>query len=149
MTKDGKPTVVIDTNLLISAIISKNTTPPYNLLTAWRKKKFFLVLSDGLLAEIDEVFKREKIFIAYHVSLNTRELLIKELKNSAFIATPIKSEALPIHSRDKKDDKLLMCALGGDCDYLITGDEDLLVLKGRPELGKLKIVKVAEFLQLI
>jgi predicted nucleic acid-binding protein len=54
---------------------------------------------------------------------------------------------LPIHSRDTKDDKVLRCALMGKCDYLITGDEDLLILNGRAELGNLHIVKAADFLK--
>jgi hypothetical protein len=41
---------------------------------------------------------------------------------------------------------LLACALGGKCDYLITGDEDLLVLNGKEEVGKLQIIKVGAFL---
>jgi hypothetical protein len=43
-------------------------------------------------------------------------------------------ESLPIHSRDEKDDALLACAFGGNCDYLVTGDEDLLVLNGKKRI---------------
>ena len=149
MRKDGKPRVVIDTNLLISAIISKGNSSPSHLLTVWRNKKINLVLTDNLLAEIEAVFNREKIFKPYHISLNTRALLLKELRNSADIVIPIKRGALPLNSRDKKDDLLLMCAFGGNCDYLVTGDMDLLVLQGRPELGSLRIVKATELLALL
>ena len=48
-----------------------------------------------------------------------------------------------------EDDMLLMCAFGGNCDYLVTGDMDLLVLQGRPELGSLRIVKATELLALL
>jgi predicted nucleic acid-binding protein len=54
---------------------------------------------------------------------------------------------LPLHSRDKKDDKFLACALGGNCDYLITEDEDLLVLNGKRELGKLQIITAHDSLK--
>ena len=32
-------------------------------------------------------------------------------------------------SRDPDDDRILACALASGADYLVTGDEDLLVLK--------------------
>lgn len=56
---------------------------------------------------------------------------------------------LPIHGRDPEDDFMLATALRGVANYLITGDEDLLVLNGNPALGKLKIVLVKDFLKLI
>ncbi len=31
--------------------------------------------------------------------------------------------------RDPEDDRILGCALAGKVDYLVTGDEDLLVMK--------------------
>jgi len=52
---------------------------------------------------------------------------LAELRLSARIITPEKTATLPLHSRDLKDDPLLACALEGSCDYLITGDEDLLL----------------------
>ena len=60
------------------------------------------------LAEIEEVMNREKIVKTYNISLSKRELLIKELRNSAEIVTPLKRDALPLNSRDKKDDMLLI-----------------------------------------
>ena len=56
---------------------------------------------------------------------------------------------LPIHSRDSHDDKFLAVALGGNAEYLITGDDDLLVLQGDPRLGTLQIVTAREYLQLL
>lgn len=55
-------------------------------------------------------------------------------------------EQLPIRSRDPKDNKLLACALSTNADYLITGDEDLLILNGNPALGALKILTAKDFL---
>ena len=149
MTKDVKPRIVLDINLLISAIISPGNTSPAHILNAWRENKFYLVLTDLLIAEIEEVFSRDKIFKNYNISQNTRDLLLEEIRNSAEVVIAIPFEALPINSRDKKDDILLMCAFGGNCDYLVTGDMDLLVLQGRPALGSLRIVKATELLALL
>ena len=56
---------------------------------------------------------------------------------------------LPVHVRDPKDAKILALALGGNADYLVTGDDDLLVLNGDPRLGKLQIVTVHTFLTVL
>ena len=49
---------------------------------------------------------------------------------------------LPVVTRDAKDDYLLAYALVGQADYLVTGDEDLLVLQ---EIEGLKIVNPTQF----
>jgi predicted nucleic acid-binding protein len=56
---------------------------------------------------------------------------------------------LPVHIRDPKDERVLAAALGGRADYLVTGDDDLLVLNGDPRIRTLKIVTVREFLDLL
>ena len=47
--------------------------------------------------------------------------------------------------RDEKDNFLLNLSIDGKADYLVTGDDDLLVLK---KINKTKILKIAEFLDL-
>jgi putative PIN family toxin of toxin-antitoxin system len=74
-------------------------------------------------------------------------MFIENLTVAADFVKALPLDALPIHSRDAKDDIMLACAISGNCDYLITGDDDLLILNGRPELGMLKIIKAAEFLR--
>lgn len=44
---------------------------------------------------------------------------------------------------------MLALALDSKADYLVTGDEDLLVLAGDERLGSLAIVTVAEFLRIL
>ena len=104
-------------------------------------------MSEDLIDEVENVLKREKIYNKYNISPEEVTEFISELQNSTNFITPLNLEALPIHSRDAKDDIMLACALAGKCDYLITGDEDLLILDGRRELGSLKIIKAAEFVQ--
>lgn len=74
------------------------------------------------------------------------------LENIEFVAdktVPISEDDLPLHARDPKDDFLLACALGGNVDYLVTGDHDLLVLNKNLSLGKLKIISAKDFLGMI
>lgn len=53
---------------------------------------------------------------------------------------------LPVEVRDVRDRHVLAAALGGHCEFLVTGDKDLLVLAGDPMLGQLTIVQVQSFL---
>ncbi len=59
----------------------------------------------------------------------------------------IPAETLPVTVRDPKDIHLLAAAVGGHADYLIMGDEDLLVLDGTPALSPLQILTVRMYLQ--
>lgn len=147
MTAKTNPTVVIDTNLFISTIIRGGT--PYKLLEAWKANKFILTTTQALFEEIAEVFTRDYIYQKYKLDQTNIQKLLDGLKLNAQFASELNLEDLPLHSRDPQDDKVLGCALGGNADYLVTGDEDLLVLQNNPALKDLNIVTVTEFLALI
>ncbi len=55
-------------------------------------------------------------------------------------------EEIPAVTRDAKDDYLIAYALVGECDYLVTGDPDVLVIE---KIGKLQIVNPAEFQRIL
>lgn len=56
---------------------------------------------------------------------------------------------LPVALRDKNDERTLAAALGAKADFLVTGDDDLLVLRGEPRLRGLRLVTAREFLGLL
>lgn len=141
----NKPTVVIDTNLFVSAVIRKGL--PDKLLKQWHEGTFNLIISEELIDEVEDVLNRDWILSKYSISQQEIQKVLTGLKSNAINILQINIDDLPIHGRDPEDDFLLACALGGDADYLITGDKDLLVLDGNPALGKLKIVTVEEFLK--
>lgn len=135
---------VIDTNLLISAVIAPKGLPN-KLIRAWQKDRIILIFSPRLIRELEEVSQRDK-FKQYHLFTEQAVELIDNIKAFAEIILSMPEEQLPIRSRDPKDDKLLACALSAHVDYLITGDEDLLILNGNPALGNLKIITAKDFL---
>ena len=55
-------------------------------------------------------------------------------------------DVIPKVVRDPKDDPVIATAFSGQCEYLITGDDDLLSLKS---VSGLQIVTVDEFLALV
>lgn len=145
MQRKDKQKVVIDTNLLISAAIVLESKP-HTIIKAWLKDYFILFTSKEQLEEIKNVSKRKKLK-TYSLFAQRITELGENLAFAAEIVEPLVH--IPIHSRDPKDDFLLASAIGADADYLVTGDDDLLVLNGDPKLGKLKILSATEFLDLI
>ena len=146
MTKNKPVKVVVDTNLFVSGLILKRGNP-YELLEAWRQKAFVLLISDALETEIAEVLIRPEIKQKYHLSSEEVESTLRLLQTDALLTSP--APTLPVALRDPKDEKVLALAIGGEADYLVTGDGDLLSVHDDPGLGELRIVKPTAFLALL
>jgi len=140
----NKLKVVIDTNILISSTIASKGKPN-QVIQAWKKGLFFLVISDQILEELRDVAKKERLRNKYRLFPERIHVLAETLKIGAEKTVPLSEQRLSISSRDAKDNILLACASGGKADYLVTGDEDLLVLNGNSLLGNLKIVLLKHF----
>jgi putative PIN family toxin of toxin-antitoxin system len=70
--------------------------------------------------------------------------VIKNLINYS-IATP-RNIKLSVITKDPPDNEVLIAALEGEADYIVTGDADLLELKSYKGI---KIVLPSEFLELL
>lgn len=139
--------IIIDTNLIVSAMIVAGSRPDH-LLQNWKKERYILVTSQELLGEIKETLQKDHLQKKYHLQREKVAQLITLLELAAELATPLSPQELPLHCRDRKDDKLLALALGAAVDYLVTGDKDLLTLNNHPALGKLRIITAKDFLAL-
>jgi uncharacterized protein len=133
----------VDTNLFVSGLIHPGL--PAQLLRAWPALSFRLVTSKALREEVAGVLVRPK-FQRYGL---TPERVSGILDALAAAEQAIPLAHLPVTVRDPKDSKVLACSLGGQVEYLVGGDDDLLVLQGQPALGALRIVPVREFLTII
>ena len=137
---------VVDTNIFVSRLISRRGSP-HQLREALRAGAFVLISSGDLVRELQRVLNRPALRTRYSIADADVDDLLELVRRHSVLVTP--SEPLPITSRDSKDDKFLAAAFGGNVDYLVTGDEDLLALRDHPALGTLKIVTVSEFLALL
>jgi|KBSSwiStaDraftv2_1062776.scaffolds.fasta_scaffold117654_1 putative PIN family toxin of toxin-antitoxin system len=133
--------VVIDTNVLISALLYDRSLP-YQLVSLWRQGRFTLLTSEEQLNELRRVTRYPKIRSRLTPALAGR--LINDLKAVADVFT-----ALPqvLVCRDPWNNYLLAMIEVGNADVLITGDKaDLLSLGGHAGAA---IVTVREFLDQI
>jgi putative PIN family toxin of toxin-antitoxin system len=113
--------IILDTNLWISFLISKNFTEIDELV---QEKNITLIFSNESLEEFIEVVKRPKFEKFF-----SRKDIEKLLDIFDQYAELIKVKSKMNICRDPKDNFLLNLAVDGKVDYLITGDKDLLVLE--------------------
>lgn len=137
---------VLDTNVIISGIIVPHGNPN-RLLTAWEQGRFTLITATQLIQEVDRVLHRARIQRKYHLTEDRVQDVIQKLRTTTLQPPPAPQP--PLQSRDPKDDMFLALAIGGEADYLVTGDDDLLILNGDPALGTLQIVTVRAFLTIL
>jgi len=134
----NKLRIVIDTNTLISSILIAASVPDQAFKKA--REIGILLFSDQTFAELQEVVTRQK-FDRY-VSITIRvEFLVRLWEESEHITTV----EVITDCRDPKDNKFLEVAVNGNADYILTGDQDLLILN---PFRDIPIISPAYFLDL-
>jgi uncharacterized protein len=111
--------LLLDTNVLIAAFIARGTCSE---LLEHCVRLHTLITSQALLDEFGEKMAGKLGYTQQEV----REAL-NLLRSEVELAKPTTLET-PV-CRDKDDDVVLATALAGQCDLIVTGDQDLLVLE--------------------
>lgn len=128
--------MVLDTNIFIFFLISDSF---HKLEKKIKNNEITLLFSEELLSEFIEVVSRPK-FKKYFSEKDITNLLNNLHKYSDLIEVRSNVNIC----RDKKDNFLLALCSDGKADFLITGDEDLLILK---KFKKTSILKISEYLK--
>ena len=128
--------LVFDTNVIVSADLFEDSVPGRALSLALDLGT--LLLSEALIEELRAVLSRPR-FDRYATRAEREEFLRDLTREATTIAITQQIQAC----RDPEDDKILELAVNGDADYIVTGDDDLLVMN--PFRG-IDIVTPAEFL---
>lgn len=132
--------VVLDTNMLVSAVGWKHSKPRI-ILEACLSGKFRLVESPELLKEFIAVMERPKFGF---IPEEQKRELVARLINYCEIVEPKKK--LNIIKNDPADNKVLECALEGEAQDIISGDNHLLRLK---VFRGIRIMTATEFLEMV
>ena len=134
--------LVLDANTIISAFLWEGNEA--ELFRKIENKKAELYSSFEIVKEIEDVLKRAKFKeLIIKSGLTIEEIMQKiiSLSNMAF------GKKLTINAcRDWNDNKILECAKLAGADIIVSGDEDLLVLK---EFEGIKILNTKEVLKIL
>ncbi len=118
--------LVLDTNTLISGSLWSGK--PAQLLDEISSGKAELITSLDIIAEYEGVLNRQKFLQRLKQAGITPSELARRLEELATICSP-KTITEVEGLRDPKDKMIVECALEAKVDAIVSGDEDLLILK--------------------
>ncbi|MEP7212944.1 MAG: putative toxin-antitoxin system toxin component, PIN family [Acidobacteriota bacterium] len=131
--------VVADTNIVVSGLFWNGYER--RLMDAARDGIIGLVTSPALLTELQNVLCRPK-FASRLTRKNVEHNFLVEAYSELAEIVATKPLDTPT-SRDPDDDEVLACAVAGDCEIVVTGDDDLLVVN---EFLGIRILTTAQLL---
>ncbi|QQN26454.1 putative toxin-antitoxin system toxin component, PIN family [Pseudomonas syringae group genomosp. 3] len=129
--------VVLDTNILFSALISPHGAPD-TFYRAWRTARFEIVTSQMQLDEIRRASRYPKLQAILQPSK------VGTMINNLQRALVLERLTIEEEADDPNDSFLLAMALAGDAHYLVTGDRRAGLLQ-RGHIGRTRIVTPALF----
>ena len=124
--------ILVDTNILFSALLFPHSKPAQALLHAVDCHE--IVLCDRNIAELRDILRRKA-----PKYLPDAEVLIAELPYELIPAVDHAEKLI----RDAKDQPILNAAIVADVDVILTGDKDFLSL----EMEHPRCLTVAQFLE--
>ncbi|MDE1727548.1 MAG: putative toxin-antitoxin system toxin component, PIN family [Thaumarchaeota archaeon] len=131
--------IVLDTNILISALITNGT--PRAVLNAIMTENHEIVIFRKIIEEFVKITAEPRIR-KYVTKEEVTQFLQDLVPASKLIAVRSRLGVV----RDHKDNPILATVYDGHASYLATGDEDLLALK---KFRKIKIVTANDMLKIL
>ena len=132
--------VVLDTNVLVSALIIQ-TGNPAAIYRAWQEGRFTLLTCAEHLDEVRATLRKPAL--AERIKPYKAGALVNELKK---LAENVKGLPSVCRSPDPSDDFLLALCEAGKADYLVTGDKSGLLALDQHE--GTRIVTASAFISL-
>lgn len=127
--------VVIDTNVLVSALLFNGT--PGELITLWKEKRIEPICSKDIIDEYLRVLAYPKFQLT---DIEIDYLLTVEILPWFHPVTV--PEGKPYIKEDPQDDIFIWCAVAGKAHAVISGDNHLLKIKNPP----VPVLSVTDFL---
>lgn len=136
--------VIIDTNVYLSYILAPERQGVITTVVAacFGLDEIDLIIPPEQIAEfVDKVLGKR--YFRSRIPQAAIDQFMAQLKALGELQP---QEDAASYSRDPKDDYLITYGVVNEVDYLITGDQDLLVLR---RVGELQIVTPAEFFKIL
>ena len=128
---------VLDTNAIVSALLFNDSAPGRALIRALDTGT--ILVSAALAQELQDVLNRPQ-FDRYITREERDEFLMAFMREAELVEITETVAAC----RDPKDNQILELAVSGNADYIVTGDDDLLVLNPFRDIA---IIAPADFVR--
>jgi len=140
MADSASPRVVLDANVVVSALLSPNGAPARILCAFLAERTFEVVTSPALLAELRRVLAYPKIRTRLAWDDGAIERFVVSWEVLALVVAG--EEPAPAVPADPDDAMYLSAALEGGAGIIVTGDAHLLDLG---PVDGIRILRPAEF----
>ena len=124
--------IVLDSNIIVAAYAGRGLC---NSLFELCLDQHSILISDFILNEVKRTLHNK-----FKMPLPNVQIIIDYLKEFCILSTY--NKITDNICRDKNDNDIISLAVSNNADYLITGDNDLLVLK---KYNKIKIISPRDF----
>lgn len=114
---------VLDTNLLLSSLISSGSVPD-RVYRGWKDGIFDLVTSEWQLGELRRASRYPRL--RKYIKPHEADAMIGGIEVNALVFDELPDVSL---APDPDDNPLLATAMAGVADYLVTGDKGVLGLE--------------------
>ena len=118
--------VVLDTNVIISSLLSSKGAPA-EIINRWEAGEFDVVISSPLITELERVLTYERVRKYLKFSDEEIAAFLKNLRATAIVVEP--EITLDVVKDDPDDNRVVECALAGGASYIVSGNTHLLELK--------------------
>ena len=119
--------ITLDTNVLVSAFISKSGHSARVLDVVLTLEDVELVLSDRIAREFLRVMSMDELLFRFDYTLADVEELVRLLKKTSRMIK-VRSNFRAVRE-DPTDNAILNTAYDGRCEFIVSGDHHLLNLK--------------------
>lgn len=123
MSENPLPIVVIDTQLVLRAVLNERSLPAKLFFNYG--ERYILAVSPGIRAEVEDILTRPSIRAKFTRITDETVARILAVLDAGQQVIP---EDVPAISRDPKDDIFLATAVLAEAQFILTEDKDLLVL---------------------
>jgi uncharacterized protein len=133
--------IVVDTNVIVSALLSKTGTPAQIFS---HEASFQLFTSEESLAEVKRVLHYDHIKTRYQLSDDLINNYLEHLRAASHVI--VVHQVAAVIEADPDDNKFLACAVEAGADYIVSGDRHLKRLE---VYRNIPILTPRQFLDLI
>jgi len=130
--------VVLDTNVLISALLFKGELS--RMVRLWQKGKIVPIISKETFDELRTVLEYPKFSLSRAEIKSLIEHEILPFFEVANVSKHVKGAC-----RDPGDDKFISCAISANAECIVTGDKDLSDLK---KYQSVRIIHASNFIKM-